>query len=192
MQKTRAGFLLFVGKSLLQLAVAFLMLLGALFAYMIHIDAAYAFFPLVASSNFGYTEMASEHHPEVQEVADRIAEKCAGLSPYPDLRFGCLLRESADYMSANFEYEDDWEMGKPSGAVTENLILSRRKKGDCIDFSVTFCSLMKHMGVSCIVRSPNGGHRMAIVRNGDTWIPVEPQNGESGYFYDKHFGGFLI
>lgn len=168
------------------------MVLGLVFAYMIYFNATYAFFPFIASSNFGYTEMASEYHPKVQEVADQIAERCEWLWTSPDLRFNCMVESSAEYMTDNFEYENDWEMGKPNGAVTENLILSHRKKGDCIDFSVTFCSLMKHMGISCIVRSPNGGHRMAVVRNGDMWIPVEPQNGESGYFYDKHFGGFLV
>jgi hypothetical protein len=188
----RSGIIQLTGKALLEVAIAVLMLFGILFAFTVLHSPVFLLLPIVVSTSFHYTEIASQYHPEVQEIADDIVEQCGWMSVYSDDYFNCLLDSSIDYMTSNFEYENDWEMGRPNGHVSENMILSHRKKGDCIDFSITFCSLMKHMDISCIVRSPNGAHRIALAKWDDAWIPIEPQNGKRGRIDDDLFKGFLI
>jgi len=141
--------------------------------------------------------MASEYHPEVQDIADGITEECEKKYADEKLLFNCKIEEARKYMIENFEYENDWEIGYPNGWFVENLLLTNRTsgnktKGDCIDFSITFCSLMKHVGISCIIRSTNGGHRIAVVRFKNEWIPLEPQSYDTGFFNDRLFQGFLI
>lgn len=175
----------------LKVVVTVLCVYGAMFMYMTVTNPFYVVVPFVSVANFQYTEQASQFHPEVQEVADRILDECHDEQHFYQ---ECLIDEARSYMIDNFEYENDWEYGHSNGGKTDNMIVSMRKKGDCIDFSVTFCSIMKHVGISCIVRSPNGAHRIALVKlDGHKWHIIEPQNlAQTGWFDDDTFQGFLI
>lgn len=180
-----------ISKIAFNVVVGVLCVYGAIFLYMIATNPFYLMVPFVSVANFHYTEQASEYHPEVQEVADNILKKCND----SDLSYQeCLVGWTRIYMVNHFEYENDWEYGSRNGGKTDNMIVSTRKKGDCIDFSLTFCSVMKHLGISCIIRSPDGAHRIALVKLEEyKWFIIEPQNlVQMGWLHDKTFQGILI
>jgi len=167
--------------------IVILCIFGIVYVAMIFTDVYYFWIPITAINSIQYTRMANEYHPEVQEIADNIIKGCE--NDTFDL-VDCQIRSSREFLVDNFEYENDYTIGYDDKAL--NMIQEHRNKGDCIDWSITFCSLMRHMHISCLVRSPNAQHYISIIRKDDSWIPLEPQNYGTGSFNDDTFRGFLI
>ena len=158
---------------------------------MIVANPMYFMLPFISVANSPYTAQATDFHPEVQEVADRILEECKDRERFYQ---ECLINQAREYVVDNFEYETDFERGYRNIGKTYNMILSTEDTGDCIDFSLTFCSIMNHVDISCIIRSPNGAHRIALVKiDGNKWFVIEPQNlYQTGWLDEDTFQGFLI
>lgn len=166
-------------------AITVLVILGIELAVMMFLDFNYRDLPAAAINSILYTRMANEYHPEVQAIADNITETCKQQTPYI---VDCQIVAARDFLVENYKYAPDFSAGYWNKAF--NMIVENATMGDCEDWSITLCSLLRHMGIACVVRSPSFDHVISVIKNGDYWYPVEPQNHKTGAF--KEFEGFLI
>jgi len=184
--RTLAGRLKKVIGTCLELIAVALAVLGFFYLAMIITEPMYFSIPFTAIENVMYTRMANEYHSEVQTIADNITKACKEQTP--DIE-NCQIMSARDFMLDNFKYARDYTTGYSDRGF--NMILENTTLGDCEDWSITLCSLLRHMGIPCIIRSPSFDHTITVIKRGNSWYTVEPQNHGNG-LDDDIFRGFLI
>lgn len=186
--------------SILTIALVIAGIFGVVFLIQLYYEPAMLWIGISRIQSVSTTRLAHTYDERVEVIANNITDSCV---KQMDEEYGnetvsesliksftqrCQITESKKYLKDNFEYEYDYEMGFRD--ISINMITEYRNKGDCDDWSVTFCSLMYHMNVSCIVLS-TGNHYLTAVRDGTTWDLIEPQGGGNA-LKDNMFQGYLV
>lgn len=187
-----------IGNTLWVLSLTLLALLGAVSLFLLVLSPSLAWMSFSRIYSVRTTRQAHEYHPEVELAAEEVTQHCRdkllflneSTYTYDQDLVDCQLEESLYYLGALYTYESDWELGYFDKRV--NLITSHRNKGDCEDWSLTYCSLLTHMDLSCIVMS-TGTHSVVAAKDGwSRWRVFDPQNSLRLGLSEQHFRGWLV
>jgi hypothetical protein len=174
---------------------------GIMFLIMIWYNPNYFGLPFASMASAQYTQTANKYDPQTNAVARNISNECTNETLNEVNKFGiyglgdsivqgCEIDKDQKYMQDNFKYEYDWAAtgfwGKGYNMITENI-----SKGYCKSWSITFCSLLRHQNVTCIVRTVKN-HAISMVKKDDTWTIYDTTNGIIGGIPSEVFDGWLV
>lgn len=191
------------------LILIILAVMGMIYGFMIWQRPDYFLLPFKAIQSTILTRSSYDKDPAILNVTEKILFYCENETDYMMNDYlnmfpstdkltedflkkiwmnNCKVEEAFVFMR-NYTYIGDFAFGITD--FSTNMIKENTTRGDCEDFSLTLCSMLNNMEVPCkIVTTYN--HAMVLLLQNDVWVPYEPQTGQSGYFTQDVFNGWIV